>query len=160
MGVKEGSTHFSGVKEKVHFWPPNYCPSLILAMQLQNRVSLTIQLSKPVRFGHPSGFGCGFADVDATRRWGPPVIPPFPSPSLFSPLPLLSPCAARCPPPTRLSSSPARQRWPAAELERCWPVAKEAQAHGGGRAARCVGAARTDAHGRGQRRRRGAHGHV
>ena len=60
-------------KSKVHFWPSNSCPSLILAIQLQNRVALTIQLSKPVTFGHPDGFECGFADVDATCQWGPPV---------------------------------------------------------------------------------------
>jgi hypothetical protein len=52
--------------DKVYFWPSNSYSSLILAIQLQNRVSLTIQLSKPVTFGHPSGFECGFDDVDAT----------------------------------------------------------------------------------------------
>ena len=71
-------------KSKVHFWPSNSCPSLILAIQLQNRVALTIQLSKPVTFGHPGGFECGFADVDATWRWGPPVSPPLPLLSLSS----------------------------------------------------------------------------
>jgi len=74
-------------KGKVHFWPSNSCPSLILAIQLQNRVALTIQLSKPVTFGHPGGFECGFADVDATWLWGPPVSPPLPLLSFFSPLP-------------------------------------------------------------------------
>ena len=58
-----------------------------MAIQLQNRVALTIQLSKPVTFGHPGGFECGFADVDATWLWGPPVSPPLPLLSFFSPLP-------------------------------------------------------------------------
>ena len=68
---------------------------------------MTIQLSKPVTFGHPSGFDCGFADVDATWRWGPPASPSLPLLSFFSPLPLLSPCISRRPAPARLSSSPA-----------------------------------------------------
>ena len=104
-------------KSKVHFWPSNSCPSLILAIQLQNRVALTIQLLKPVTFGHPGGFECGFADVDATWLWGPPVSPSL---SFFSPLPLLSPCISRRPAPARLSSSPGRRCGPTAELERCW----------------------------------------
>ena len=81
---------------------------------------MTIQLSKPVTFGHPSGFDCGFADVDATWWWGPPVSPSLPLLSFFSPLPLLSPCISRRPAPARLSSSPGRRCGPAAELERCW----------------------------------------
>ena len=88
-----------------------------MAIQLQNRVALTIQLSKPVTFGHPDGFECGFADVDATWLWGPPVSPSL---SFFSPLPLLSPCISRRPAPARLSSSPGRRCGPAAEFERCW----------------------------------------
>jgi hypothetical protein len=39
-------------KEKVHFWPSNYRLSLVLAIELQNQISLTIQLSKPFKFGH------------------------------------------------------------------------------------------------------------
>ena len=31
-------------------------------------------LSKPFTFGHPGGFGCGFADVAATCRWDPHAI--------------------------------------------------------------------------------------
>ena len=50
----------------VHFWPSNYCPSLILTMQLQNRVSLTIKLSKPFTFGHPVALQGGFGDVADT----------------------------------------------------------------------------------------------
>jgi len=52
------------LRKKFIFLPSNYYTSLILAIQLRNRVSLIIQLSKPVRFGHPCGFE--FADVDAT----------------------------------------------------------------------------------------------
>ena len=79
-------------------------------MQLQNQTSAAIQLSKPVIFGHRGGFGGGFGDVDATWRWGPPVSPPLSSLSsllsLFSPLPLLSPCAGRPPPSVSLLPSP------------------------------------------------------
>ena len=76
-------------KDKVHFWPSNSYPSLILAIQLQNRVALTIQLSKPVTFGHPGGFECGFADVDATWQWGPPVsVTSLSLSSLYLPLSL------------------------------------------------------------------------
>jgi hypothetical protein len=38
--------------EKVHFWPFNYWLGLILAIELQNRVSSTIQLLKPFTIGH------------------------------------------------------------------------------------------------------------
>ena len=53
-------------KEKVHFWPSNYCSSLILTMQLQNQISLTIELSKPFIFDHLAVLKGGFADVDDT----------------------------------------------------------------------------------------------
>jgi hypothetical protein len=39
-------------KGKVHFWPSNYCLSLVLAIELQNRVSSTLQLLKPFTIGH------------------------------------------------------------------------------------------------------------
>ena len=51
------------------FLHSNYGLSLILAIQLQNRVSLTIQLSKPFTFGHPVILLDGFADVDDTWQW-------------------------------------------------------------------------------------------
>ena len=102
---------------KVHFWPSNSCLSLILAIQLQNRVALTIQLSKPVTFGHPSGFECGFADVDATWLWSPPVSPPLPLLSLSS---LLSPFSlfllsspSPSPSPVLCRGRGRRHRWPA-----------------------------------------------
>jgi hypothetical protein len=34
------------------FWPSNFCLSLILSIELQNRISLTIQLLKPFTIGH------------------------------------------------------------------------------------------------------------
>jgi len=68
---------------------------------------LTIQLSKPVTFSHPSGFDWCFADVDATWRWGPPVSPSLPLLSLSSLLsPSSHPASAAALPPR---ASPARQ---------------------------------------------------
>jgi hypothetical protein len=46
--------------EKVHFWPSNYCLSLILTIKLQNWVSSTIQLLKPFTIGHRAVFMSGF----------------------------------------------------------------------------------------------------
>ena len=40
-------------------------------MQLQNRVSLTIKLSKPFTFAHPVVLLGGFGDMADTWRWGP-----------------------------------------------------------------------------------------
>jgi hypothetical protein len=31
-------------KEKVHFWPSNFCLGLVLAIELQNQITLIIQL--------------------------------------------------------------------------------------------------------------------
>jgi hypothetical protein len=45
---------------KVHFWPSNYCLSLVLAIELQNRVSSTVQLLKPLTIGHRAVLVCGF----------------------------------------------------------------------------------------------------
>ena len=111
VGVYSSYMHCADCfKSKVHFWPSNnpLCP--VLTMQLQNQTSAAIQLSKPVIFGHRGGFDGGFGDVDATWRWGPPVSPPLSSLSsllsLFSPLPLLSPCAGRPPPSVSLHPSP------------------------------------------------------
>ena len=70
--------------EKVHFWPSNFCLDLILAIELQNRVSLVIQLLKPFIFDHRAVLLPGFADVDATWRWGPLVSHISPLLSLFS----------------------------------------------------------------------------
>ena len=42
--------------DKVYFWPSNSCLGLVLSIELQNRVSLTIELSKPFTFGHPWWF--------------------------------------------------------------------------------------------------------
>jgi hypothetical protein len=39
-------------KEKAHIWPSNYKRSFILAIELQYWKSLTIQLSKLIKFGH------------------------------------------------------------------------------------------------------------
>ena len=69
--------------QKVYFLPSNCYPSLVLAIELQNRVSSTIQLSKPFTFGHPAVLLGGFADVDATWRWGP-LVSATPTLSLFS----------------------------------------------------------------------------
>ena len=71
--------------EKVCFWPFNYHPSSILAIKLQNRVFLTIKLSKPFIFGHLAVLKGSFTDVDDTWRWGPHVS------FFFSPLSSLSP---------------------------------------------------------------------
>jgi hypothetical protein len=40
------------ILEKVHFWPSNFCLSLVLAIELQNQTFLTIQLLKPFTIGH------------------------------------------------------------------------------------------------------------
>jgi hypothetical protein len=40
------------IKGKVHFWPSNFCLSLVLAIELQNRTSLTIKLLKPFTIDH------------------------------------------------------------------------------------------------------------
>jgi len=44
-----------------------------LAIKLQNRVFLTIELSKPFIFDHLAVLKGGFADVDDTWQWGPHV---------------------------------------------------------------------------------------
>ena len=71
-------------KEKVHFWPSNSCLDSILAIELQNRVSLTIQLLKPFIFDHRVVLLPGFVDVDAMWWWGPLVSHISPLLSLFS----------------------------------------------------------------------------
>jgi hypothetical protein len=48
------------VKRKIHFWPSNFCLSFILAIELENRVSLTIQLLKPFTIGHEAVLMSGF----------------------------------------------------------------------------------------------------
>jgi hypothetical protein len=47
-------------KEKVHFLLSNYCLGLVLAIELQNRVSSTIQLLKPFTIGHRAVLMSGF----------------------------------------------------------------------------------------------------
>ena len=44
-----------------------------MAIELQNRVSLATQLSKPSDFGHQMVLAGGFADVASTWLWGPHV---------------------------------------------------------------------------------------
>jgi hypothetical protein len=39
------------IKEKVYFWPSNFYLNLVLAIEVQNRISLTIQLLKPIIIG-------------------------------------------------------------------------------------------------------------
>jgi len=62
---------------------------LVLAIKLQNRISLTTQLRKPFIFDHRAVLVAGFADVDATWQWGP-FVSTISISSLFSPFPLLS----------------------------------------------------------------------
>ena len=57
-------------KEKVYFWPSNYCLSLILAIQLENRVYLTTQLSKPLILSHQVVLVGSFDDVADTVAAG------------------------------------------------------------------------------------------
>ena len=73
---------------KVHFWPSNSCLGLVLAIELQNRVSLTTELLKPFTFGHPAVLVAGFTDVDAAWQWGPLVSVTTPLSSLYLPLSL------------------------------------------------------------------------
>ena len=83
--------------EKVHFWPSNSCLGLILAIELQNRISLTIQPLKPFIFDHRAVLLPGFADVDATLRWVHLSATSLLSPSslfLSSPLSTAGPRAA------------------------------------------------------------------
>ena len=44
-----------------------------MAIKLQNRVFLTIELSKPFIFDHLAVLKSGFADVDDMWQWGPHV---------------------------------------------------------------------------------------
>ena len=74
--------------DKVHFWPSNSCLGLVLAIELQNRVSSTTQLSKPFTFVHPAVLVAGFADVDAAWQWRPLVSVTTPLSSLHLPLSL------------------------------------------------------------------------
>jgi hypothetical protein len=46
--------------KKIHFWPSNFCLSLVLAIELQNRISLTIQLLKPFTIDHQTVLMGGF----------------------------------------------------------------------------------------------------
>jgi hypothetical protein len=48
----EENNHQGFWEEKVHVWPSNYRLSLVLAIELENQTFLTIQLSKPFKFGH------------------------------------------------------------------------------------------------------------
>lgn len=55
--------------EEVHFLPLNYQTGLFSTMKLQNRVFLTIELSKPFIFAHPTVLKGDFADVNDTLQW-------------------------------------------------------------------------------------------
>ena len=57
---------------------------MVLALKLQNRISLIIQLLKPFIFDHRAVLLPGFADVDAAWWWGPLVSHISPLLSLFS----------------------------------------------------------------------------
>jgi hypothetical protein len=54
-----------------------------LTIELQNRISSTIQLSKQFMFDHWAVLQSGFADIDATWQWDPHVTV---TTSLLSPL--------------------------------------------------------------------------
>jgi hypothetical protein len=60
-------------KEEVHFWPLNYSRSLVLAIEPENQESSTIELLKPFTIDPRAVLVAGFADVDSTWRWDPPV---------------------------------------------------------------------------------------
>ena len=71
-----------------------------MAIKLQNRISLIIQLLKPFIFDHRTVLLPGFADVDAAWRWGPLVSHISPLLSLFSsPSPLSFFCLHHRQPP-------------------------------------------------------------
>ena len=73
---------------------------MVLAIKLQNRISLIIQLLKPFIFYHRAVLLSGFADVDAAWRWGPLVSHISPLLSLFSsPSPLSFFCLHHRQPP-------------------------------------------------------------
>jgi hypothetical protein len=55
-------------EKRVYFWPSNFWRSPRMTIELQNHVSLAIQLLKPFIFDHRTIFGGWFADVD-TRWW-------------------------------------------------------------------------------------------
>jgi hypothetical protein len=92
--------------EEVHFWPSNYCQSLILTIERENQKSLALEFLKPFVFGHPAVSQGGFGDVAATWRrahMSSPSVLPSPS-SLFSlfslllsPPPATNPRASGCP---------------------------------------------------------------
>jgi hypothetical protein len=56
----ENSAYVTYSKEKVHFWPSNFCLSLVLTIELQNQIFLTIQLLKPFTIGHRAVLMGGF----------------------------------------------------------------------------------------------------
>jgi hypothetical protein len=47
-------------KEKIYIWPFNFCISFVLAIELQNRIFLTIQLLKTFTIGHRAVLMGGF----------------------------------------------------------------------------------------------------
>jgi hypothetical protein len=47
-------------KENVHFLPSNFCLDLVLSIELQKWISLTIQLLKPFTVGHQAVLMGGF----------------------------------------------------------------------------------------------------
>ena len=71
-----------------------------MAIKLQNRISLIIQLLKPFIFDHRAVLLPGFADVDAAWWWGPLISHISPLLSLFSsPSPLSFFCLHHRQPP-------------------------------------------------------------
>ena len=97
-------------KDKVHFWPSNFCLGLVLSIELQNRVSSTTQLWKPfilnfktgylrpLNYENRSFFTIGLFWWPVSLTWTPhgcgtylsviisPLSLSFPPPSFFSPL--------------------------------------------------------------------------
>ena len=77
-------------KDKVHFWPSNSCLGLVLAIELQNRVSLTTQLRKLFIFSPSGCFGGRFRWRGRHMAVGPicqhhlPLLSLFSSPSPLS----------------------------------------------------------------------------
>jgi hypothetical protein len=82
-----GRRETSIVTEEVHFWPSNYCRSLVLTIEPENQESLAIELLKSFNFGHPAVLQSRFADVAASWRWAhisSPCLLPLLSSSLSS----------------------------------------------------------------------------
>jgi hypothetical protein len=86
---------YNTIKEEVHFWPLNYCQSLILTIERENQKSLALELLKPFVFGHLAVLQGGFGDVAATWRRAHMSSPSLLS-LLLSPPPAANPRASGC----------------------------------------------------------------